>query len=85
MPPPLTNRVPLYLRDIEDFQDKELIEPKKVKELRFDSIIVRKHKFSVKSGRPVAFLTAQPRFEEDTEFIPLPRRRKTTAVKKSTF
>lgn len=85
VPPTLANRLPLYVTDIEDFEDTDSIQLKKVKELRFDSIIVRQHKFSVKSGRPVAFLTAQPRFEEDTEFVPLPRRRRSSAMKKSMF
>lgn len=34
------------------------------REIRFNTMVTRKNVFSVKTGRPVAFLTAMPRFQE---------------------
>lgn len=37
------------------------------REIRFNTMIKKKNLFSTKTGRPVAFLTAAPRFEESSE------------------
>lgn len=84
VPPDLTNRVPLYLRNDDEYQESAPVKLEKVKPLKFHSIIVKQQRISMKSGRPVAFLTAQPRFEDDNEFFSLPRRKaKSVTMKKS--
>lgn len=35
--------------------------------IRFNTMVTKKNKFSVKTGRPVAFLAAMPRFQEASE------------------
>lgn len=46
---------------------EEMSDSRNAKEFRFNTVIKRKHLVSVKTGRPVGFLTATPRFFESRD------------------
>lgn len=58
------SREPLSFRKKRSHSWSELPPPK---EVHFNTVIRKRNMFSVKTGRPVAFLSAMPRFKEDSE------------------
>lgn len=61
------NREPISFRLKSSASCEDLFASSIQREIRFNTMIKRKNLFSTKTGRPVGFLTAAPRFEETTE------------------
>ena len=61
------NREPISFRLKSSASCEDLYPSSIQREIRFNTMIKKKNLFSTKTGRPVAFLTAAPRFEESSE------------------
>ena len=61
------NREPISFRLKSSASCEDLFTSSIQRDIRFNTMIKKKNLFSTKTGRPVAFLTAAPRFEETSE------------------
>ncbi|XP_070491149.1 uncharacterized protein [Chironomus tepperi] len=61
------NREPISFRLKSSASCEDLYPSSIQRDIRFNTMIKKKNLFSTKTGRPVAFLTASPRFEESSE------------------
>lgn len=64
---PVINREPISFRLKSSASCDDLFASSIQRDIRYNTMIKKRNVFSTKSGRPVAFLSASPRFEETSE------------------